>query len=414
MNYLKKTSLFFLVMLLLNVDAAFSQDVAQLRGPNRDGIYDGTNLLDSWPENGPKLNWFIEGLGKGFSAPTATKNAIYITGKIDSLDYLSAIDKSGKKIWSVVYGIAWKETFPESRCTPTVDDKHVYVVSSYGKVSCFNIKNGKEIWSVEAFKDFEGKYDTWGIAESLLLVDDKVIFTPGGEKTTMIALNRNTGKIEWKTESLNDVVEYGSATVGKIKGKNIIFSALREHAIAVDSKTGKILCKYKFDKEKRPAKENAPLFKDGRIFYISGGYDSYCYMLELSKNMKEMKLVWRDTLMDNEYGFIVEKDGYIYGSNFLNTRKGNWCCVDWNTGKLQYETEWETKGSLSLAGDKLYIIDEKKGNVALVKANPKKFKIISTFKLPKGRGPCWSNPVIKNGIMYIRRGDALMAFNISK
>ncbi len=414
MNYLKKTPLLILLILLLSTDVSLCQNVAQLRGINRDGVYDDTNLLDSWPETGPKLNWDVENLGKGYSSPTVTKDAVYVTGKIDTLDYLNAIDLSGKKLWSVVYGEAWKETFPESRCTPLVDNKHVYVVSSYGKVSCFNIKDGNEIWVVNAYKDFEGAYDTWGIAESLLLVNDKVIFTPGGNKTTMIALNKNTGKLIWESESLKDTVEYASPTFAKYKGKEIIFSALKNHAVAFDSETGKILCKYKFDKEKRPMKENAPIFKDGRLFIVSGGYDNYSYMLELTDDLKELKLAWRDTIMDNGYGFVVLKDGYIYGSNFINVRKGKWCCIDWNTGKLKYETEWETKGSVSLAGDKLYCMDEKRGNIALVKANPEKFEIISSFKLPKGRGPCWSNPVIKNGIMYIRRGGVLMAFNISK
>jgi outer membrane protein assembly factor BamB len=59
-------------------------------------------------------------------------------------------------------------------------------------------------------------------------------------------------------------------------------------------------------------------------------------------------------------------------------------------------------------------MDEKKGNIVLVKAPPEKFEIISSFQLPKGRDPCWSNPVINDGTMYVRRGSALLAYNISK
>jgi hypothetical protein len=37
----------------------------------------------------------------------------------------------------------------------------------------------------------------------------------------------------------------------------------------------------------------------------------------------------------------------------------------------------------------------------------------SSFKITKGTKEHFSHPVIKNGILYQRRGDVLMAFNIS-
>jgi hypothetical protein len=79
-----------------------------------------------------------------------------------------------------------------------------------------------------------------------------------------------------------------------------------------------------------------------------------------------------------------------------------------------YETEWETKGSIISADGKLYCYDEKNGNVALVDATPEGFNIISSFKVPLGKGPHWSHPVIKDGVLYIKHMDALMAFNIKK
>ncbi|MBK7030472.1 MAG: hypothetical protein IPH45_15275 [Bacteroidales bacterium] len=59
-----------------------------------------------------------------------------------------------------------------------------------------------------------------------------------------------------------------------------------------------------------------------------------------------------------------------------------------------------------------YIVEEKNSNVALVKPDPEKLGIISTFKAPKGTGPAWSHPSIYNGHLLVRRGDALMAFKL--
>ena len=49
------TKLFFLFLISIFSSAAIAQDVAQWRGPNRDGIYTETGLLKKWPEAGPRL-----------------------------------------------------------------------------------------------------------------------------------------------------------------------------------------------------------------------------------------------------------------------------------------------------------------------------------------------------------------------
>ena len=103
---------------------------------------------------------------------------------------------------------------------------------------------------------------------------------------------------------------------------------------------------------------------------------------------------------------------YIYGANWLHNRMGNWTCIKWDTGELVYEKEWNNKGSIIFADGMLYCYDEKNGNIALVKADPKEFKIISSFKVPYGTGPHWAHPIIKDGILYVRHGTAIMAYII--
>jgi outer membrane protein assembly factor BamB len=60
----------------------------------------------------------------------------------------------------------------------------------------------------------------------------------------------------------------------------------------------------------------------------------------------------------------------------------------------------------------LYIYDERSGNVGLVKANPDKFDLVSSFRITKGSGPYWAHPVIHNRRLYLRHGNALMVYNI--
>jgi len=79
-----------------------------------------------------------------------------------------------------------------------------------------------------------------------------------------------------------------------------------------------------------------------------------------------------------------------------------------------YEVEWENKGSIISADGMLYCYDEKNGNIALAKATHEGYDVISSFKVPIGDGPHWSHPVIRDGVLYIRHGKALMAYSIAE
>ena len=104
----------------------------------------------------------------------------------------------------------------------------------------------------------------------------------------------------------------------------------------------------------------------------------------------------------------------IYGSNWQNNANGEWVSVNWETGKTNWETKWENKGSTVSADNMLYMYEEKRGNMALVKANPEKFDLISSFQVKQGAGPHWARPAIYFGKLLVRHGDVLLAYNIAK
>jgi outer membrane protein assembly factor BamB len=135
-------------------------------------------------------------------------------------------------------------------------------------------------------------------------------------------------------------------------------------------------------------------------------------MYELSADGGKITRKWVDEMLDNHHGGVVEVDGYIYGANWKGNPDGDWICLDWETGKVMYETEWIGKGSITYADGMLYCYEEKQGTVGLAKATPEKFEIISSFKVPMGTEQHWAHPVILDGVLYIRHGDALMAYDI--
>ena len=159
---------------------------------------------------------------------------------------------------------------------------------------------------------------------------------------------------------------------------------------------------------------NSALYKDGRIFFCHG-YNINGFQLQLADDLKSVKLTWRNETLDTHHGGYVLVNGKIYGSNWISNNDGNWCCVDWNTGKTDYEEKWTGgagKGSIIAADNKLYIYDERRGFVGLVKPDPAKFDVVSKFRVAKGSGPYWAHMSIDKGVLYLRHGEYFAAYKI--
>jgi outer membrane protein assembly factor BamB len=413
-----KSTTLSIILLTLLYGSIEAQKINEWRPENRTGVSAETGLLKSWPAAGPTLLWANLDLAKGFSSPSFGTNTIYITGNKGSIgaeDILFALNMNGKILWQTAIGRAWTGSNPESRATPTVEGNRVYTCSGFGDLACIDGTTGKIIWSYKASELNKGTYGSWGIAESLLIDGNKIYFSPGGPETTTIALNKATGDVIWKSASLNDKPGYVSPILINYAGEKMVVNVSLGHVFGVDASNGEIL--WKVAHLASPGGSDlikcvTPLFHDGRV-YVTGGYDTGGMMIGIAKDGKSASVAWTDKVLDVHHGGVVLVNGYIYGSNWLNNGDGNWCCIDWNTGKKMWEEHWNCKGSIISAEGMLFIYEEKNGNVGLLKANPEKFDLVSSFKVTQGNtGPFWAHPVIHNGILYLRHTNALMAYNI--
>jgi outer membrane protein assembly factor BamB len=249
-----------------------------------------------------------------------------------------------------------------------------------------------------------------------------VIYTPAGLKTTMVALDKNTGETLWQSASLNDTGSYVSPRLIRYGNKDIIVTIINKFLMGVDLSDGNILWTFDYGNYMPEQglkmwagapKTNTitPLFDQGYL-YITEGYNHVGVMFRIADDGSRITKVWTDTVLDCHHGGVLLYNGYIYGSNWIDNNRGNWCCLNWKTGKLMWEEKWFTKGPIISADGMLYCQEEKNGNVGLVKPDPQKFTLVSSFKAPLGKGPFWAHPSISNGILYIRHGDVLMAYDI--
>jgi len=383
-------------------------------------VFPATGLLKQWPDSGPELLWSRQGLDKGFASPSVTDDAIYLAGRGGADEYLSVLDHQGNVIWRLDYGQGVTKTYPESRCTPTVEGERIYLISGSGQVVAVDGAKRTVAWSVPAFEKFKGEYWQWEIAESPLVVDDKVIYTPGGNLTSVVALDKASGETVWQSESLSCPSAFVSPILIKVGDRQIIATILTDYLVGIDAADGAILWQVKYTDIEPPTfhewapKNNcvSPLYHDGHLF-VTSGYDHVGVMFKLLDGGAGIERMWINRDLDTHHGQVVRVGSHIFGSNWIDNRKGNWCCIDWKTGKTLYEKQWHTKGSISAADGMLYCYEERGGNLALVRPTPEDFDVVSSFAITQGSGPHWTAPVIHNGVLYIRHGDVLMAFKIA-
>jgi len=412
-----KYGIVVLLVNLIHIGTVAGQD-AQWRGPNRDGIFTGTSLLKEWPADGPEIIFSTEGIGRGFSSTVATKDRIYATGTRDTIEYLTCLDHNGKILWQKPYGRCWKASFPEARCTPTVEDNRVYVLTGMDNLVCLHAETGDEIWSVDIHKKYNSNWDMFGVSESPLLVDDLVIITPAGSVTTVIALDKMDGELVWKSESIDAHRSNMSPITFQHCGKQYIVTATQTHVLGVDAENGEILWTYQYNflddnGDNVTILANSPIYKDSCL-WISNGWHVKSVMLEIAPDGKSVSEKFEDYTFDNQNHGVVLHEGFLYGSNFKTRQSGKWICMNWKTSEIEWIEDFHTKGPIILADGMLYCYEEKRGNIALAEASPEEFKVISSFQVKKGKGPHWARPAIYYGMLLVRHGDVLASYKISQ
>jgi outer membrane protein assembly factor BamB len=406
----------FILALLMSVPGIAECQLYEWRGPGRTGIYNETGLLKKWPEGGPKILWEIDKMGDGYSSPVVTGDAIYITGRKDSSDILTALTLQGTKKWETVYGNAWIANHTGSRCIPTYYNGKIFLISGSGDLVCVST-DGKVKWSRNHYKMFEGKPLQFGISESPVVVDNKVIASPGGKKASLVAFNIENGQVAWQAEPLNEEPQYINPLLVQHGGKKMIVTVMGRHIFAVNAADGKMLWKVNYE-EANGATGNVrknhaitPIYRDGCIL-VANGYNWVALKLKLSADGSSVEKVWENRNFDPQHGGVVLIGDKLYGANHQSQPADAWICVDWNTGKTIWTQKWYSRGSIISADNMLILFEERSGHVALTVPEDSRLNVLSEFQVSKGDGPFWAHPVVKDGKMYIRHGDFLMAYQV--
>ena len=387
-------------------------DWPQWQGRDRTAATAETGLLQEWPKDGPPLAWQIKGLGEGFSTPTVAAGRIFSMGNVEKTEFLMAFaEDGGKPLWTREVGAVRADGggYHGPRCSPTVDGGLLYALGLNGDLLCLKVDSGDVVWRKDLRKDFHGQPGGWGYAESPLIDGDKVLCTPGGKEATLGALDKKTGEPVWKCQVPDgDGAAYASIIPVEVDGKRQYIQFLGKGVVGV-SGDGQFLWRYN-----TPANGTAncstPLFSDDCVFaasnYGTGGGLARIKKEGMGFTAEE---VYATKQMQNHHGGMVLRGGFIYGAD-----GDRLACLDFKTGKVQWETNATGKGSVSCVGNRLYFRNEG-GPVILAEVNPYEYVEHGRFTpAPKTDKPQWAHPVVANGKLYVRDQDLLFCYDVKK
>jgi outer membrane protein assembly factor BamB len=417
----------------LILGAAPAADWPQWRGPDRSDVSAETGLLKSWPQGGPRPAWAFDQAGFGYSGPAVVGDRLYCAGSDEPEDkeFVFCVDvTTGGQLWRtpLVRRSNATRISPDRgggpRSTPTVDGDAVYFLGCKGDLVCLDAATGKLRWQKNMVTDFGGKVMSgWGWCESPLVDGDKLVCCPGYENGTVVALNKATGEVLWRSKDLTDSASYASPVVATIAGARQYVLMTDKHVAGLSAADGKLLWQETVGVN-GTANIPTPLVRGDYVFATCGYLPrGSCGLVKLTAAGAGVRseVVYKNTNLANHHGGVVLVGDHVFGyaePDRGRDVRGGWTCLEFLTGKVVWSSDKLGKGSLTAADGKLYCYAESNGAVALVDASPAGWAEHGRFTVPKksarraGGAAIRTHPVVANGKLYLRDQELLFCYDV--
>ena len=392
-----------------------AQDWPQFLGPERNSTSLQKGILKSWPETGPEVLWSVP-VGIGYGGPVVKAGKVYLLDRDDKTgDILRCFDLgSGNELWKYQYNSPGSFPFPGSRSVPAVDENYVFACGAVGDLYCIDIKTHQPVWNKNIWKDFGGgeELPIWAISQCPLLFGDMVIVSSQAPQAGLVAYNKSTGNVVWKTPNLGNE-SYVSPTIIKISGQEqvvIVTSSTNPFKnqgaektlgkiIGIEPLSGKVLWEYN-NWDCHISVANAIDAGDNKLLLV-GGYELGCVMIKVEKKVDNSFSV-SELFRHNEFGDQTKPpvliDGYFYAQFGTNNKRDGLVCMDME-GKIMWKTKQSpkfNKGSIIVA-EGLMLVSDGFNAIYLIEPNPTGFKPLAKADILKEGGVDTSNGMTNFG-----------------
>ncbi|MGA2621973.1 MAG: PQQ-binding-like beta-propeller repeat protein, partial [Thermoguttaceae bacterium] len=297
-----------------------------------------------------------------------------------------------------------------TQSTPAVYDGRVYTLGRFGQICCLDAADGRPIWSHSLLRDFGGKLRPYsGYACSPLVLQNVVIVHAGGD-ALVLALDRKTGHLAWKSGPGAGAAE-SSPVPYDAGGKPGVVMLTPKVALGLNAVSGDELWRY-------PWKGGGytiptPLVHGDRVLLSVFPRDGLSLMLQLTSSGP--KEVWKTKGMGLLFHSGVLVDGHVYGP-YSNSGEADTTllqCVSWDTGEVKWTHAGFGFSPLVAADGKLILITDD-GELVVAEASPKAYKELARAKVFPSKSKSWVCPVLCGGRIYCRGGENAVCLDVKR
>jgi outer membrane protein assembly factor BamB len=412
------------VALVLLAAQLIALDWPQHLGPERNGVYRGAALSESWPAGGPRIVW-RKTVGEGFAAPVVAENRLFVFHRIGGNEILDALDPAtGTALWRYQYPTEYRDDFgfdEGPRAAPVVAENTVFTFGAEGQLHAINAADGKRRWSEDTMQRFTVPKGFFGAAGSPIVEEGRVIANVGGSmdgsfpgKVGIVAFDAKTGKVLWT--STTEAASYSSGITATLGGSRHAIFLTRNSLIGLDPATGAVKFSRRWQARQASSVNAAtPIVVGDDLLFVSAEYGPGAAVLRVEGS--NLTPLWAsDDVLSNHYATSVYSDGVLYGYHGRQEYGPSLRAVDMRTGKVRWNQEQFRAGSITLLASpqspaKLLIVRES-GELIIAAASPEAFTPIARAQvLP---GIVRSYPAISDGFVYLRSGNTLACLDLRR
>lgn len=324
--------------ILLGSRATLGSDWPQFRGPNRDGTWDETGIIESFPMEGLKIKW-RRPVGGGWSSPVVGQGRVFVFDveltRPSARERLHCFDeKRGEVLWVYAYEEKYGEWsyVPERgagpTATPILERDRIYLVGAHGRAHCLDVKTGKVIWEKNIGREYqvaEMSCRPSPLIEGALLI----LFTGAKPGASVLALDKQTGKEVWK--ALDDPVSNSSPIVITAAGRRQLIVWSDSSLTSLDPASGAVYWQKPMVTSNNDSAAT-PVFQGNRLL-VSG------LMLEVSREIPAADFRWPENraplkrILSNTSTAVVQGE-YIFSARGA----GELVCLEAATGRQIWST----------------------------------------------------------------------------
>jgi len=405
-------------------------------GPNIDGVSNETGILKDWSDGKLKLNWQIE-LGEGYSMCSVADGQVYQFDKSDGRGRLRCIEAaSGKALWKFEYESDYRDLYGYDagpRSSPLIDGNRIYLFGVEGMLICVDRNTHQAIWKVDTAVKFGVVQNFFGVASSPVIYENKLLVMVGGSPaesfdvppgqldrvkpngSAVVAFDKLTGDVIYKTG--DDLASYTSLTWMTDGTKPILLAWARDNLWGIEPGQGTVKFKFPYRSRKLESVNAMTPVSVGNKIFLSECYENGSALLAFKDG--KIETLWNDKdkrkkALQSHWCTPVVSGDYLYGCSGRNSGSAELRCIELSTGAVQWSKSGFNRCSVLLIDEHLIVVGER-GRLALVKAGPAKFEMI-TERLSDDRlrfvPNCWSAPVVADGRLFVRGGRKLACFQL--